>query len=133
MRGKVVDVDQIVKKNELTPAVGNARVNARGDQLGPGGKIIKKREDLVKEHYEAAGKAVRDNSKAAGNNSTPEVQKETKDKNSSVKTTSKPAQKQVQKPAQKTTSQESTTKPATEKDQDWVEDSEGNFVKKEDK
>ena len=53
MRGKQVDMDLLRKRNELTPAVGNARVNARGDELGPGGQIIKKREDVVAEHYAA--------------------------------------------------------------------------------
>lgn len=50
--GKQVDLDLLISRNELTPAVGNARVNARGDELGPGGKIIRKREDLMREYYE---------------------------------------------------------------------------------
>ena len=37
---------KLTLQNELTPAVGNAKVNARGDKLGPGGKIIAKREQL---------------------------------------------------------------------------------------
>ena len=45
MRGKQVDMDLLRKRNELTPAVGNARVNARGDQLGAGGKIVRKKEE----------------------------------------------------------------------------------------
>ena len=49
--GKIVDMDLLRQKNELTPAVGNARVNARGDELGPGGKIVRKREDIMKEYY----------------------------------------------------------------------------------
>ena len=49
--GKIVDMDLLRQKNELTPAVGNARVNARGDELGPGGQIIRKREDIMKEYY----------------------------------------------------------------------------------
>ena len=40
MQGKPIDMDLLRQRNELTPAVGNARVNARGDELGPGGKII---------------------------------------------------------------------------------------------
>ena len=44
MQGKNVDMDLLRKTNELTPAVGNARVNARGDELGPGGQIVRKRE-----------------------------------------------------------------------------------------
>lgn len=51
MQGKEIDLEKLRKKNELTLAVGNVRVNARGDELGPGGKIIKKREDAMKEYY----------------------------------------------------------------------------------
>lgn len=56
MRGKVVDMELLRKKNELVPAIGNARVNARGDELGPGGKIVRKREDIVKAHYQKTAK-----------------------------------------------------------------------------
>ena len=52
MQGKQIDMDLLRKRNEMTPAVGNARVNARGDELGPGGQIVRKKEDLLKEYYE---------------------------------------------------------------------------------
>ena len=51
MQGKNVDMDAIRQKNELTVAVGNARVNARGDELGPGGKIIRRKEDIDADYY----------------------------------------------------------------------------------
>jgi hypothetical protein len=51
MQGKEVDLDQLRAKNELTLAVGNAKVNARGDEIGPGGRIVKKREDVMTEYY----------------------------------------------------------------------------------
>ena len=51
--GKIVDMDLLRQRNELTPAVGNARVNARGDQLGAGGKIVRKKEDLLKDYYQS--------------------------------------------------------------------------------
>jgi len=35
--GREVDMEKLRNQNELTLAVGNARVNARGDELGPGG------------------------------------------------------------------------------------------------
>jgi hypothetical protein len=54
MRGKAVDMDLLRKRNELTPAVGNAKVNARGDELGPGGKIIRNRDEIVQQHYQGA-------------------------------------------------------------------------------
>ena len=52
--GKNVDLDLLISRNELTPAVGNARVNARGDELGPGGKIIRKKEDILRDYYAKA-------------------------------------------------------------------------------
>jgi hypothetical protein len=52
--GKHIDLDLLISRNELTPAVGNARVNARGDELGPGGKIIRKKEDVLKDYYDNA-------------------------------------------------------------------------------
>lgn len=52
--GRVVDMDLLRQKNELTPAVGNVRVNARGDELGAGGKIVRKREDILADFYKAA-------------------------------------------------------------------------------
>jgi hypothetical protein len=51
MQGKIIDLEKLVAKNELTPAVGNARVNARGDELGPGGQILRRREEIVAEYY----------------------------------------------------------------------------------
>lgn len=51
MQGKVVDLESLVQKNEMTPAVGNVRVNARGDELGPGGRIIRRKEDIIAEYY----------------------------------------------------------------------------------
>lgn len=49
MQGKEVDMNKLALQNEMTVAVGNVKVNARGDELGPGGKIIKKREDVLRE------------------------------------------------------------------------------------
>jgi hypothetical protein len=52
MQGREIDLEKLISQNELTPAIGNTRVNARGDELGPGGKIIRRREDIVNEYYE---------------------------------------------------------------------------------
>ena len=59
MQGREIDMDKLAMKNELVPAVGNMKVNARGDQIGTGGKIVKKREDIVAEYYETNPKAKR--------------------------------------------------------------------------
>lgn len=60
MQGKIIDLEKLSAKHELTPAIGNARVNARGDELGPGGKIIRKREDVMADYYAKNPNAVRD-------------------------------------------------------------------------
>ena len=105
MRGKTVNMDLLRKKNELTPAMGNARTNARGDLLGPKGKIIKKREDLIKEHYAKTAP----NEKGTVTSSNKEV---------SVKDI-----------------QEDLTDAELEmleEDEEWHEDEDGNFTKKGD-
>lgn len=48
-RGIPVDIDRLRLANEQTIAVGNMRVNARGDQLGAGGKVIKTRQEIMME------------------------------------------------------------------------------------
>jgi len=58
MQGKQIDIDLLRQRNELTPAVGNARVNARGDELGPGGKIVRKREEVLADYYRDHPKTV---------------------------------------------------------------------------
>jgi hypothetical protein len=60
MQGKVVDLELLSAKNELVPAIGNVRVNARGDELGPGGRIVRKREDIIAEYYANNPNAVPD-------------------------------------------------------------------------
>lgn len=51
MQGNPIDFDKLRMKNEMTLAVGNVRMNARGDELGPGGKIIRKKEDIMNEYH----------------------------------------------------------------------------------
>lgn len=57
MQGKEVDMNKLVNQNEMTVAVGNVRVNARGDELGPGGRIIRKREDVLREQTRVSAPA----------------------------------------------------------------------------
>jgi len=48
--GKNIDMDMLRLANENTIAVGNAKTNARGDKLGPGGKVIKTRAQVMAEY-----------------------------------------------------------------------------------
>ena len=50
-RGEVVDMDLLRLSNEETIAVGNMKTNARGDELGPGGKIVKTRAQIMAEYH----------------------------------------------------------------------------------
>jgi outer membrane biosynthesis protein TonB len=51
MQGRRIDIDKLRARNEQVRAVGNMPVNARGDQVGPGGKVIKTREEVAKDYY----------------------------------------------------------------------------------
>lgn len=111
--GKTIDLDSLISRNELTPAVGNARVNARGDELGPGGKIVRKREDIVKDYYDknigVPDEKIRTSHQAK---STPK-----KDLSDTDVASDKPSPKQSRKPNKAI-------------DDEWAEDQDGNFVKK---
>jgi len=52
-KGATIDMDALIAKQAQTntPAVGNMRVNAKGDKLGPGGEVIQKNEDRVRAYY----------------------------------------------------------------------------------
>lgn len=50
-QGREIDIEKIRLQHEQVPALGNMRVNARGDQLGPGGRVLKTREQIMDEHY----------------------------------------------------------------------------------
>lgn len=112
MRGKIVDMDLLRKKNELTPAVGNARVNARGDELGPGGKIVRKREDIIREYYDNNPSAVRDDSGRARK---------------------KPVTIQDEAEKAALTEEEQKLFEEIDEDDEWVEDEDGNFIQKGEK
>jgi hypothetical protein len=104
-KGKKVDMDSLRQRNELMPAVGNIPVNARGDLLGKGGKIIKTREAIMKEYYEKS-KGMPDEQIAY-----PEATK---------------VEDPINLPQKKNKKKSEIT---TEK---WVEDADGNFIPKED-
>ena len=49
--GKAIDIDSLRVANESVIAVGNMRTNARGDELGAGGKVLKTRSQLMQEYH----------------------------------------------------------------------------------
>ena len=52
MQGRMVDIEKLRAANESVQAVGNMSVNARGDVLGAGGKIVTPKETVIKKYYE---------------------------------------------------------------------------------
>jgi len=60
MQGKQIDMEKLQMKNELLPAIGNMKVNARGDELGPGGKIVRTREQILQDYYKNNSRAMED-------------------------------------------------------------------------
>ena len=116
MQGKSIDMDLLRQRNELTPAVGNVRVNARGDELGPGGKIIKKREEVLRDYYE--------------DNVEP-TQFEASEKAPAVEEPTTEVTEVEAPKARSTKAKVGQTKAeAKEEADDWVEDADGNFVKR---
>jgi hypothetical protein len=50
-QGKMVDIDTLILTNEQTIAIGNMNVNARGDELGPGGSVATRRNQVMDDYY----------------------------------------------------------------------------------
>ena len=50
-RGEGLDIDMLRLANENTIAIGNARTNARGDELGPGGKVVRTRAQVMQDYH----------------------------------------------------------------------------------
>ena len=51
-RGKQIDMSALQLANEHVVAIGNMKVNARGDVLGSGGKIVKTRAEVMAEFHQ---------------------------------------------------------------------------------
>lgn len=126
--GKMVDIETLGLKNETVIAVGNMRVNARGDQLGPGGKILKTRDDVMKEHYDVKGSVIPEDT---GMPRDPNIEGE------NIAPVSQQPQEEIPPaptPEANKIIEDDPTGPLDEpaSEDDWVEDEDGNFVRPED-
>lgn len=52
-RGKEINMIALAKKNENKIALGNSRMNSRGDIIGRGGIVVRSREEQLKEYQES--------------------------------------------------------------------------------
>lgn len=57
-RGATLDMDTMRRENEKVPAIGNMRVNAKGDQI-KGGKVTKTSDQLARENHRIQSTVVR--------------------------------------------------------------------------
>ena len=51
-RGQSIDMEALIAANSSSPAVGNLRVNAAGDTIGPGGDIIQTNAERARAYYQ---------------------------------------------------------------------------------
>ena len=125
--GRLVDMETLALKNEYTIAVGNMNVNARGDQLGEGGQIVKTREEIMKEHYATKGAVVP--SKSSREAATPTIEADTVDEVPAVQETVEPevVEKDLDIDDVEGTMEDPNPAPVGD---EWVEDPDtGDFVK----
>lgn len=50
-KGRFINIDDVIASAPHSTAVGNMRVNAQGDKLGPGGEITESREKRTRTYY----------------------------------------------------------------------------------
>lgn len=50
-KGRIINIDDVIAASPHTTAVGNMKVNAQGDELGPGGEVTKTREQRTRAYY----------------------------------------------------------------------------------
>ena len=59
MRGRMVDMARLAAENADRVALGNASMNARGDVIGPGGAVVRTREQMTHDYHVNNPKAVK--------------------------------------------------------------------------
>jgi len=127
MRGVEIDLGKLMARQEKNITIGNTKTNARGDQLGKGGRIVKSADELAREHYNRNDPKAVVQGGIKADADTPEIRQ------TRVEEISKPMEDDWKAP-KVTTANEPTSKPdpvtETIGDEDpWVEDKDGNFVR----
>jgi len=134
MRGVTVDLAKLMARQEKNITVGNTKTNARGDQLGKGGRIVKSADELAREHYNRNDPKAVIQGGIKADADTPEIAKTRIEEVEKPIETQKETPKKTPKKTPKETPKE-TPKPKDKKphiqeiDDPWVEDADGNFVR----
>lgn len=125
-RGVPIDLGKLMSQQEKNIAIGNTKSNARGDQLGRGGRVVKGADEIAREHYN------KNNPRAVKQTTIKVDDTDVKRKIEEAKSNPDPIIDDWQEPVQEAPIQEEPVqeeKPVVEEDE-WVEDAEGNFVRK---
>ena len=134
MRGVNIDLAKLMSKAEKEIAIGNTQTNARGDQLGRGGRVVKSADEIAREHYNVNNpKAVVkstikvDNTLDAPEKKEEPVKQEVDDWEEPVAT----GMSEQEEYANAGITKEQAEKAVEESTDDaWVEDEDDNFVRK---
>jgi len=129
MRGEIIDLNKLAAKAEDSITVGNTNTNARGDELGRRGKVVKKADQVARDHYNNNNpKSVKMAGLKVDDWEEPDANPEP-----APKKAPEPATKKAPDPAPKKAQSKIVKEQPQKNDDQWVEDAEGNFVRKEDK
>lgn len=120
MRGISIDVNKLMSQQEQNITIGNTRSNARGDQLGRGGRVIKGADEIAREHYN------NNNPRAVKQGSIKIDDADVKRRMDAAKSSPDPIVDDWAEPV-------ATEEPQSDApvDDDWVEDADGNFIRKD--
>lgn len=119
-RGVPIDLGKLMSQQEKNIAIGNTKSNARGDQLGRGGRVVKGADEIAREHYN------KNNPRAVKQSTIKVDDTDVKRKIEEAKSNPDPIIDDWQEPVQDSVQEET---PVVEEDE-WVEDDDGNFVRK---
>jgi len=130
MRGVIVDLAKLMARQEKNITVGNTKTNARGDQLGKGGRIVKSADELAREHYNRNDPKAVIQGGIKADADTPEIAKTRIEEVEKPIETQKETPKKTPKKTPKETPKPKDKKPHIQEiDDPWVEDADGNFVR----
>ncbi len=130
MRGVPVDLAKLMARQEKNITVGNTKTNARGDQLGKGGRIVKSADELAREHYNRNDPKAVIQGGIKADADTPEIAKTRIEEVEKPIETQKETPKKTPKKTPKETPKPKDKKPHIQEiDDPWVEDADGNFVR----
>ncbi len=121
-RGVPIDLGKLMSQQEKNIAIGNTKSNARGDQLGRGGRVVKGADEIAREHYN------KNNPRAVKQSTIKVDDTDVKRKIEEAKSNPDPIIDDWQEPVQEEAPAQEET-PVVEEDE-WVEDDDGNFVRK---